>query len=515
MASNDKPQKVFGAGNHSVLSMVSKNYDVGDKGFLTDTEQQMRGMDSGNVGHLTNAKVSAIVNETLGLREKNGTMKMWLGILGAAVAVLGLSNLGSAFAAAWLAKDTTINESTGQLLVKDTDSPVTTQSTGLTSNLVLEESNSYGCMDRDDAAKLWAGVLAGTPSSLTVQDPSQQNADVDLTLQAFSALALTTNGATWNETMACMPVSDGSGDKVCVDFTDNRCDGADHSTGSRALKVIDHHTRRKLFHEAGQGHRDLSHVDNIGLIVVTIPREGGVIGADGLLQSDLGVNAGPDLGSLSPPLSPSDTYYALGVVVLKGTLYLDARNNTASGWTFTFPAALTTAAESKIVFVNEHGDSDGNDVDGNKITPDCEYCPDYEENAAKLKWFVTGTINLGASSYIGGGMKSGAAITLGASSKAGNLCSRAAINLGASASSGSLTSNAAVTVGASSKVTGAIRADAAITLGASSAVRSLVTTQGITVGAGVTCPTDVGWNVLCKDNTGESLDPVFDCMLTM
>ena len=260
MASYDEeqPVKAFGEGNRQQLSMVSRSYDIGDKGFLTDTEQSMREMDSDNVGHLTNSKVSAIVTETLALRDKTNRMKIWLGILGATVVVLGLSNLGTAFAAAWLAKDTTVNESTGQLMVKDSDTPVMVQSTGQTSNLVLEKSNSYyGCMDREDAAKLWTGVLDGTPSSITIREPSQQDADVDPTLQAFSALALTTNGATWSETMACMPVSGSSGDKVCIDFTDSRCD-ADHT--DRALEVIDHHTRRKLFHAAGQGHRGLHNV---------------------------------------------------------------------------------------------------------------------------------------------------------------------------------------------------------------------------------------------------------------
>jgi hypothetical protein len=262
MASNDEPPKVFGDSERP-LSKVSKNYDVGDKGFLTDTEQKMRGMDSDNVGHLTNAKVSAIVTETLALREKTDRMKMWLGILGVAVLVLGLSNLGTAFAAAWLAKDTTINESTGVLLVKDSDTPVAVQSYGQTSNLVLEESTSYGCMDKEDAVKLWTGVLDGTPSSIAIQDPSQQDADVDPSLQAFFALVLTANDATWNETMACMPVSDPSGDKVCVDFTDSRCDGA-----GRALEgVIDHHTRRKLFHAAAQGHRGLTHIDEQKFVV--------------------------------------------------------------------------------------------------------------------------------------------------------------------------------------------------------------------------------------------------------
>jgi hypothetical protein len=211
---------------------------------LTDTEQQMRGMDSDNLGCLTNAQVSAVVAETLLLRDKNNQMKMWIGILGVFVIVLALSNLGTAFVAAWLAKDTTVDHSTGQLMVKDSSTPVTTQSTGQTSHLALEESNAHGCMDGVEAAKLWNGLLAGAPSSVTIQEASQQDDNVDVTLQAFSVQVLTSNGATWNETMACMPLSESSGEQVCIDFTDERCD---NDSTDRALEVVDHHTRRKFF----------------------------------------------------------------------------------------------------------------------------------------------------------------------------------------------------------------------------------------------------------------------------
>jgi hypothetical protein len=144
----------------------------------------MRGMDSNNVGHLDNATVSAIVTETLALREKNDQMKKWIGILGVFVIILALSNLGTAFAAAWLAKDTTVDESTGQLLVKDSDTPVTVQSNGHTSDLVLEESkNGSGCMTADDAAKLWARLLDGTSTSINIQKAFlEQDDGVDPTL---------------------------------------------------------------------------------------------------------------------------------------------------------------------------------------------------------------------------------------------------------------------------------------------------------------------------------------------
>jgi hypothetical protein len=244
MINNDEeqPVKMFGEDDRH-LSKISRQYDLGNKGFLTETEQQMRSMDFDNVGHLTNSTVSAIVAETLELREETTRMKMWLGILGVAVLVLGLSNLGTAFAAAWLAKDTTVDETTGQLLVKGSDTPVTVQSTGQTFNLVLEEVYSatdkvYGCMYGKDAGKLWNGVLDGTASAITIKEPSKQDADADPTLQNFFVLGITNNRATWNDNMACMPVSDDSGGKVCFDFHDSRCDA--HGTD------FDHHTRRKL-----------------------------------------------------------------------------------------------------------------------------------------------------------------------------------------------------------------------------------------------------------------------------
>jgi hypothetical protein len=251
--SNEKRKKMIVEGSHR-LSMVSRNYDLGNKGFLTDTEQQMRGMDSDNVGHLDNAKVSAVVAETLLLRDKNNRMKMWIGILGLFVIILALSNLGTAFAAAWLAKDTTVNESTGQLMMKDSDTPVTVRANGQTSNLVFEdESNTCGCMNGEEAATLWNGVLDGTASVLAIQDSSQLVVD-DPSMQNVHALLLTASGATRNETMVCMPVAsnDDSGGKVCIDFTDNRCDASSDQTG-RALEVMDHDSRRKLFHAAAQG----------------------------------------------------------------------------------------------------------------------------------------------------------------------------------------------------------------------------------------------------------------------
>jgi hypothetical protein len=226
-----------------------------------------------------------------------------------------------------------------------------------------------------------------------------------------------------------------------------------------------------------------------------------VLGDPGFLLSDLALNTNP---LASPPLLPLasslTTYTALGIVGLTGTLYLDASALAAdSEWTFTFTAAFTTAAESKIVFVKDST---------TEYSADDLNTDNYKAYAARVKWFVNGPIILGASSKMPGAMKSGETITLGASSRAGDLCADAAILVGASANSRSLSSNAAVTVGASGFV-GAIRSGAAITIGAGSTIRSLTAAAATSVGAAVTCAHGDPWSTGCAGRG--ALDNVFDC----
>jgi hypothetical protein len=203
-------------------------------------------------------------------------------------------------------------------------------------------------------------------------------------------------------------------------------------------------------------------------------------------------------GSKEYALAPSNNNYtALGIVGLTGILYLNASDTVAnSEWTFKFPAAFTTAAQSEIVFVEDFATDKVYRAGDTK----------YQAYAAKVKWLVSGPITLGANSFVGGTMKSGETITLGASAKSGHLCADAAIVLGAFANSGKLTSDAAISVGASGTC-GAIVAGAAITVGAGSIIDSLTAGAATTVGATVTCiDTGLAWTT-CKGAT----DPAFPC----
>ena len=108
----------------SRLSTVSEKYDIHQSGSLDSTQMLMRKMDSTNKGFISNEKVYAL------LQKQNETQKKLLGykriiiILLSFVVVLALANMGTAFAAATLAKDTTTSNNV--LVVKGSGEVVET-----------------------------------------------------------------------------------------------------------------------------------------------------------------------------------------------------------------------------------------------------------------------------------------------------------------------------------------------------------------------------------------------------
>ncbi len=106
-----------------VLSKVSDLYDRDGKGYLDPTEEAMRRMDSKNLGFLDNSKVYEIMHSlqieqlksqeliTSLQKEHQKSMSLKRGIVYMSVFafLLAISNIGTSFAAARLAKDTTIS----------------------------------------------------------------------------------------------------------------------------------------------------------------------------------------------------------------------------------------------------------------------------------------------------------------------------------------------------------------------------------------------------------------------
>lgn len=88
----------------------------------------MRRMDGSNRGYLTNDKVYGLIKQQLELQQKLFTIKrIVIGLL-VFIILLTLSNLGTSFAAAYLAKDTSTNDK-GELVSSSTGAVVATQTT--------------------------------------------------------------------------------------------------------------------------------------------------------------------------------------------------------------------------------------------------------------------------------------------------------------------------------------------------------------------------------------------------
>ena len=93
-------------------------YDLDGDGVLDEAEQAMRDRDKSGRGYLTNEEIYQIVREQmLAQKDVNLYKKVTAGLL-CFVFILALSNLGTSFASAILAKDTKADSSTGTLQFK-------------------------------------------------------------------------------------------------------------------------------------------------------------------------------------------------------------------------------------------------------------------------------------------------------------------------------------------------------------------------------------------------------------
>jgi len=122
-------------------------YDRTGKGYLDEQEQKMRSLDTAGAGHLTNQQVYDILRESSEQNRRVATQRHLIVALGCFAALLALANMGTALAAAYLAKDTEITPS-GELASKDTHQRVATTAKGYAFSL----GNTIPNSDVDDGA---------------------------------------------------------------------------------------------------------------------------------------------------------------------------------------------------------------------------------------------------------------------------------------------------------------------------------------------------------------------------
>jgi hypothetical protein len=129
-SNSNKPQTI----QRRELTAVSKKYDLGNKGYLNEAEQELRNMDRDNRGYLTPEQVYAIVESLQAERRaaaelaenirlehaRSRRQRRWIAGLCVMAVMLACANIGTSFAAARLSKDTQVS-STNDLVGKNSD----------------------------------------------------------------------------------------------------------------------------------------------------------------------------------------------------------------------------------------------------------------------------------------------------------------------------------------------------------------------------------------------------------
>ena len=189
----------------SMLSVVSRRYDVDGDGMLDEAEQTMRDMDTDDKGYLTNDKVYKIMVEQMKLQQEVFSLKRLSLVFLVIMVFLSLATLGSSFAAATLAKDTDVKN--GSLVEKNGGGTVATSNAAKTF-IVLEgatlsngrRTQASGVLtiprvDADDAFKFCDTTYVRLERSCTADDVSTI---VEIPICPGSTQSISTDSSTKN-----------------------------------------------------------------------------------------------------------------------------------------------------------------------------------------------------------------------------------------------------------------------------------------------------------------------------
>ena len=198
------------------LSTVSKMYDIDGDGKLDEAELAMRNMDKSGRGYLSNETVYKLMQEQLQMQKSLFQMKKIIVGLLVFVVILALSNLGTSFASAILAKDTTTNSESGspELVDKKTGEVVATNQAVkrfTADELKLDQLNSRGLQGGGPSPSLF-GVTASDFSSMPAGDAKallgdceKGNKVVKLTYSTWRARTVCGNDWTCQSTFTFPP----------------------------------------------------------------------------------------------------------------------------------------------------------------------------------------------------------------------------------------------------------------------------------------------------------------------
>lgn len=110
------------------LSVVSKKWDAGNKGFLSDEERALRNLDTEGTGTLTAKQLSSFAEEFGALRKENTQIKRGLVGLTLLTVLLFAGTVVASVLAAQASRDTATDPTTGVMMASGTNSPVSVNS---------------------------------------------------------------------------------------------------------------------------------------------------------------------------------------------------------------------------------------------------------------------------------------------------------------------------------------------------------------------------------------------------
>jgi hypothetical protein len=113
--------------NPHALTMVSQQYDRDGKGYLDETEEKLRKLDTENTGVVSLDKVFRIMEQLQQEQKKSMSLKKIVIALSCFAFLLAIANIGTSFTAAKLAQDTNVNAA-GDFVSKETGMRLSTRS---------------------------------------------------------------------------------------------------------------------------------------------------------------------------------------------------------------------------------------------------------------------------------------------------------------------------------------------------------------------------------------------------
>lgn len=154
----------------SRLSTVSQMYDLKGKGYLDETEQELRNLDTSNKGQLSKEKMYELMQSQINAQREVFKLKRVLCAVGLFAILLAATTLATSFAAANLAKDSSValrDESLlGEKALRSKDGSVAIGVHTIGHEIFLEEHDHGGgpadhaCANTTEVAAVWEEIAA-------------------------------------------------------------------------------------------------------------------------------------------------------------------------------------------------------------------------------------------------------------------------------------------------------------------------------------------------------------------